>query len=151
MTPEEVEKQWEEIKKEEKAERKSRLEGIPRSLPSLLRAQKIQKKAAKAGFDWPDKNGPIDKISEELNELKEAMESGNKGDIQEEFGDLLFSMVNLARHIKVDAEQSLVSANKKFAGRFQKVEDICRERGLEMESMSLEELDQIWDEVKAIK
>jgi MazG family protein len=148
MTPEEVEKQWEEIKAEEKSERSSRLDGIPNSLPSLLRAQKLQKKAAKAGFDWPDSEGPADKISEELTELQEALASGDQEKINEEFGDLLFSMVNFARHIKTDAEQALTLANKKFIKRFQEVERICTQKSLNMEEMSLQELDELWDEVK---
>lgn len=148
LTAEEVEEQWERIKREEKAERTSVLDGIPKSLPSLMRAGKLQKKAAKVGFDWPDKQGPIEKVEEEFQELKEALNSGIQNDIDDEFGDLLFSMVNLGRHISVDADHALSMANRKFISRFQSVEKICSLRNLTMSEMSLDELDAIWDEVK---
>jgi tetrapyrrole methylase family protein / MazG family protein len=150
LTPQEVELQWEKIKQEEKSERTSVLDGIPKSLPSLMRAQKLQKKAAKVGFDWPDKEGPIEKVEEEFQELKEALNSGNQEDIDDELGDLLFSMVNLARHINSDADHSLSKANRKFIKRFQSVEKICKSKGLDMNTMELQELDAIWDEVKKL-
>ena len=148
MTAEEVEAQWQKIKAEEKSERESILEGIPRSLPSVARSQKLQKRAAKVGFDWPDSSGVIAKVKEEFQELEEALESGIEMDIEEEFGDLMFSMVNMARHLKIDADHSLNQANNKFINRFMGVESICKSRNLEMKDMTLEQLDEIWDEVK---
>lgn len=149
LTAEEVEAQWQKIKAEEKSHRESILEGIPRSMPALARSQKLQKRAAKVGFDWPDSTGVIAKVHEEFEELEEAVNLNDSTKIEEEFGDLLFSMVNLARHLKIDADHSLNMANNKFISRFTKVEKKCREKGLIIEEMSLEELDEIWDEVKA--
>lgn len=151
LTAEEVEAQWQKIKSEEKSHRESILEGIPRSMPALARSQKLQKRASKVGFDWPDSSGVLSKVHEEFKELEEALDSGNKEHIEEEFGDVLFSMVNLARHININADYSLNQANNKFIRRFMDVEKICTERSLEMDNMSLVELDQIWDEVKAKK
>jgi len=149
-TAEEVEEQWQRIKEAEKSERTSALEGIPNSLPSLMRAQKLQKRAAHVGFDWPDTEGPLEKINEELDELKEALNSGDKEHVEEEFGDMLFSMVNLARHISIDADHALSLANKKFTSRFQKVEQICKDENIDMKNSSLETLDKIWDKVKKL-
>ncbi|MCH2209454.1 MAG: nucleoside triphosphate pyrophosphohydrolase [Lentisphaerales bacterium] len=151
LTPEEVEQQWDEIKKKEKSERESILEGIPRSLPALFRAQKLQKRAAKVGFDWPDTEGPLDKISEETEELKEAISKNSKEEIELEFGDLLFSMVNLARHLNIDADHALHLSNQKFIDRFQKLEKVCKSEEKELEKMTLEEMDDIWDQVKKLK
>jgi tetrapyrrole methylase family protein / MazG family protein len=146
-----VEKQWQEIKREEKSERTSALEGIPRSLPPLYRAQKLQKRAAKVGFDWPDFNGPLEKIDEELAELKAEIKAGNQEKIEEEFGDLLFSMVNLSRHLKIDSGNALNLANRKFIDRFTSIEEIAKERNQNFESLSLEQMDTIWNEVKKRK
>ena len=148
LTPEEVEAQWDEIKKKEKAERESILEGIPRSLPALSRAQKLQKRAAKVGFDWPDTEGPLDKIAEETEELKEAIAVNSKEEIEAEFGDLLFSMVNLARHLGIDANRALHLSNQKFIDRFQKLEKVCKSEEKQLENMSLEEMDAVWDQIK---
>ena len=148
LTADEVETQWDEIKKKEKAERESILEGIPRSLPALFRAQKLQKRAAKVGFDWPDTEGPLDKISEETEELKEAIANNSKAEIEAEFGDLLFSMVNLARHLDIDADQALHVSNQKFIDRFQKLEKVCKTENKQLPNMTLEEMDEIWDQVK---
>ena len=151
LTAEEVEAQWQKIKAEEKAHRESILEGIPRSMPALARSQKLQKRAAKVGFDWPDSSGVLAKVNEEWQELEEAVSQGNKENIEEEFGDLLFSMVNLARHLDINADHSLNSANNKFIDRFKAVEKICKAKGLKMADMSLESLDEIWDQVKQKK
>ena len=149
LTADEVETQWQKIKAEEKSHRESILEGIPRSMPALARSQKLQKRAAKVGFDWPDSTGVLAKVREEFDELEEAVSSGNSKDIEEEFGDLLFSMVNLARHLNINADHSLNSSNNKFIRRFTSVEKSCKDQQKNIEEMSLEELDQIWDQVKA--
>jgi tetrapyrrole methylase family protein / MazG family protein len=150
LTPEEVEKQWDEIKKEEKQERESLLDGIPRSLPALSRAQKLQKRAAKVGFDWPNEEGPLAKIDEEIAELKEAVAIKTQQDIEEEFGDVLFSMVNLARHLKIDADHALNLSNIKFINRFQKLEKVCKAENKDIDKLSLEEMDEIWDRIKKL-
>ncbi|NQZ58090.1 MAG: nucleoside triphosphate pyrophosphohydrolase [Lentisphaeraceae bacterium] len=151
LTPEEVEAQWEKIKAEEKSERESILDGIPNSLPALMRAQKIQRKAAKVGFDWPDERGPREKISEEMAELEEAIASGDQEEVEKEFGDLLFSMVNLARHLNIDADHALNLTNRKFTERFKYVEKSCKEQDVEMKTAGLEKLDEFWDEAKALE
>ena len=151
LTPEEVEAQWEKIKAEEKAERESILDGIPNSLPALMRAQKVQRKAAKVGFDWPDDRGPREKIVEELAELEHAVQEGDKEEIEKEFGDLLFSMVNLARHLEIDADHALNLSNRKFTERFKHVEKSCRDQQIDMKSAGLEKLDEFWDEAKALE
>ncbi len=124
---------------------------IPRELPALMRAQKIQHKAAKVGFDWESVDGAIDKLYEEINELKKAMSDGGSSDIEEEFGDILFSCVNISRFLKLDSEEALTKASDKFLERFTEVERLAKERGIEMKSSSLEELDKLWDEAKKIK
>jgi MazG family protein len=149
LTSAEVLAQWEIIKAQEKTERESILDGIPRSFPGLLRAQKIQKKVAKVGFDWSDKTDVLKKVQEEFGELQEAIEQKNTANIEEEFGDLLFSMVNLARHLQLNADHSLNLANNKFSRRFKQLEKVCREKNLMLENLSLSEMDKIWDEVKA--
>lgn len=148
-TPEAVTKNWEAIKRAEKPDRVNVFDGVVRSGPALLYAQQLQKKAAKVGFDWPDATGPLDKITEEAQELREAIAGGDPDTIGLELGDLLFSVVNVARHMSLDAETALRAAAGKFRGRFEKVESLARQRGIDMESASLEQLDALWDEVKA--
>ena len=139
---------WEEIKREEKGvKHESLLDGISEGLPGLLRAEKIQKRAAKAGFDWNELPPVIAKIREELAEVEAVITDPQK--VEDEIGDLLFSVVNLARKLKVDGEVALQKATDKFSTRFRKVEAIASERGLALEKMTLTELDVIWDEVKA--
>ena len=113
-----------------------------------MRSAKIQKKAAKVGFDWEDVNGALDKVDEEVDELKSAISSGNQENMVEELGDLLFSVVNVSRFIKVDSEEALYKACDKFVSRFKKVEALAQERGIDMESASLSQLDSLWDEIK---
>ena len=142
---------WDAIKSSTKG-RKTTSESmisVPRELPALMRAAKLQKKAADVGFDWNDVSGALDKIYEEADELKAAVESGNAQAINEEFGDLLFSAVNVSRFLKIDAEESLTAASDKFLDRFSKVEAEAQSRGIDMKTASLEELDAIWNEVKA--
>jgi len=139
---------WEAIKRAEKPERVRVFDGVVRSGPSLLYAQQLQKKAAKLGFDWPDPTGPLDKIDEEAAELRHAMTSGDPDTVALELGDLLFSVVNVARHLSLDAETALRVAAGKFRTRFERVELLAAERGIDMEKAGLEQLDALWEEVK---
>ena len=148
---EKVLEQWEAIKQRvEGRKKKSSLEEISYGLPPLLRAYKIQKKAAKKGFDWKDSDGPWSKIQEELVELKEASKSLSQEEIQEELGDVLFSVVNLARHLKVDPVLALASTNEKFKRRFSYVEEKMESSGIEMKQENLEIMDKFWDEGKGL-
>ena len=141
-------KRWDEIKRAEKGDApRSALDGIPGSLPALMRAEKVQKKAAKVGFDWSETAPVVAKVREELSEVEEAGDDPVK--LEEEIGDLLFATVNLARKHKVDAEVALQGATAKFMKRFHSVEAIAADRALVLEKLSLAELDVIWDEVKA--
>jgi MazG family protein len=147
-TSSDVLKRWEEIKREEKgAHTGSLLDGVSEGLPGLLRAEKIQKRAAKVGFDWDELPPVFAKVREELAELEAAMPDPAR--VEDEVGDLLFAVVNLARKLKVDGEVALQRATDKFAARFRKLETLAKERGLSLGSMSLAEMDAIWDEVKA--
>lgn len=139
---------WEELKKVEKgqASQADAVDAVARSLPALWRAEKVQKKAAKVGFDWPDVNGALNKMGEELEEVRSAI-NGN-GDVAEELGDLLFAVVNAARFLNVDPEMALHAASDKFAARFRKVEETVVNSGRAMENVPLEELESIWDKVK---
>jgi tetrapyrrole methylase family protein/MazG family protein len=127
---------------------RSLLAGVPRYLPSLQRAQKVQGKAALAGFDWPDAGSASVKLAEEWDELQAARSAGDGEAVRQELGDLLFSVVNVARLLKVDAEEALRAAVDKFMGRFRGIEARVSDRGLKMSELSLEDLDAIWDEVK---
>ena len=152
MTADQVEGKWEEIKRRERQAKSggsaSVLDDVPLAFPALTRARKIQKRAATVGFDWPDGEGVVAKLQEEMIELKEAVASGDEEHIQEELGDVYFSLVNLSRHLKKDPETSLRRANEKFENRFRRVEKKINAKGLDMRSMSLQELEQIWQEVK---
>ena len=144
----EVLKNWEFIKQEE-GEPKSILAGVPRYLPALQRAQKVQGKAALVGFDWPEAEGAALKVEEEWKEVKEAWERGDRQALQSELGDFLFAAVNTCRLLGIDAEETLRQAVDKFFQRFCAMERKAAERGLRLEDLSLMELDGIWDEVKA--
>lgn len=141
---------WDKIKMEEKGQESytDTLNAVPKAFPALIRAAKVQKRAAKANFDWPDVYEPLLKISEELSELQEEIEKDDSAKIFEEYGDLLFAMVNVSRFLKIDSEEALQSATNKFINRFAKVEALCKERGIDMKNASLETLDSIWDEIK---
>lgn len=143
---------WDDVKLKTKGIKKQSdsMIKVPREFPALMRAQKIQQKAAKAGFDWDDKNGAIEKLFEEINELQEALSKGNKFDIEDEFGDVLFSCVNIARFIDVDSEEALTGATDKFMNRFIEVEKLAEEQGIDMKKSSIEELDILWDKAKII-
>ncbi|QQN51874.1 nucleoside triphosphate pyrophosphohydrolase [Stutzerimonas balearica] len=145
---------WEQIKAEERAEQAaapeqlSLLDDVPHALPALSRAAKLQKRAAGVGFDWPEALPVVDKLHEELNEVLEAMSENDPQAIAEEIGDLLFVVVNLARHLKVDPENALRAANGKFERRFRFIEQALRDAGRSPESCDLEELDALWDAAK---
>jgi tetrapyrrole methylase family protein/MazG family protein len=139
---------WEKLKALEKvgeAESNSILDNIPRTFPALVQAQKIQNRVAKVGFDWPDISGVIDKVTEEIGELKAAE---NTADQSAELGDLLFAVVNWGRWLDIDAEISLRDANLRFEHRFREIENLARERGLDLSSADLETLDALWEEAK---
>ncbi|MGB8356590.1 MAG: nucleoside triphosphate pyrophosphohydrolase, partial [Chthoniobacteraceae bacterium] len=143
-------KQWDEIKREEKgAKHTSVLDGISKALPALMRAEKVQKKAARVGFDWDEMEPVIAKIREEIVEVEEAIAGGQASALEDEIGDLLFSVVNLARKTKIDPEISLHGATGKFTRRFQKLESLLKERGTTFQELNLEQLDAVWDEVKS--
>lgn len=124
-------------------------EHIPSSLPPLEEAYEIQKKLKKVGFDWPDADGVIAKIKEELRETEEAIEENDIDHIEEEIGDLLFSIVNLARFLKIRPNTAMMRANRKVRSRFQSLFDICHERGIPLDKEHVEEMNDVWDEIKA--
>jgi MazG family protein len=149
-TSDEVLVRWEEIKRQERGVdpgEESALDGVCHGLPALQYAAKIQKRAAKVGFDWDSAAPVLEKIREELAEVEASMAAGGAG-LEEELGDLLFAVVNLARKLKLDGEVALTAATRKFARRFRAVETMARSRGIAMPESSLETLDQLWDEVK---
>ncbi len=149
-TSEQVLENWDVIKKRTK-QQKSQTESmnsIPREFPALMRADKVQKKASKVGFDWDSVDGAFDKVSEELLELKQAYKEGNQDNIHEELGDLLFSVVNVSRFVKVDSEEALTNSTDKFIDRFSKVEKMADEQGLDMKNTDLATLDKLWDLAK---
>jgi MazG family protein len=141
-------KQWEKIKREEKGGGAGVLDGVSTSLPALLRGQNLQKKAARVGFDWPEVEPVYEKLTEEIAEIREAVFQNDPAAIEAEIGDLLFSAVNLARKLGVDAETALSGANKRFLSRFRHIEKTLRADGREVEGASLEELDRIWEQSK---
>lgn len=136
---------WEKLKAEEKKHRKSAMDGISKSQSALMSAQKISKKAVKQGFEWPDENSLYDCIMSEFEEFKEAKKEHNREYMEEEFGDILFAVVNLARWNKIDAEQALLKANKKFINRFRKMEELADKP---LTEYSIEEYDRLWKTAK---
>ncbi|MGF9762644.1 nucleoside triphosphate pyrophosphohydrolase [Microvirga sp. 0TCS3.31] len=166
LSPKEVKRLWDSIKAEEKAERKAErarmglapetdeagfIGGIPTALPALTRAQKLTAKAAKVGFDWPDAAQVVNKIHEELDEVKEAASSKNRDRIEDEIGDLLFSVTNLARHFEIDPERALRRTNAKFERRFRAVEQALGEQGRSLDEASLEEMERHWVAAKIVE
>lgn len=142
---------WQEIKKEEqkgKPELESILDKAPKNLTTLSRAQKLQKLAAKVGFDWADINDVFKKLDEELNELKTAIANGDKDEISDELGDMLFVMANIARHTKTDADEALRGTNRKFVKRFNYIEKTLSENGKDIKDASLDEMESLWQEAK---
>lgn len=146
---EDVKKNWEQIKLKEG--KQSVLSGVPKSLPAVVKAMRIQEKAKQVGFEWENKEQVWDKIIEEQEELKEAVHSGNQQHIEEEIGDLLFSIINYSRFLKVDAEQALSVTNNKFVYRFMEMEKMANEKNLSLNDMSLSEMDDLWNTIKTKK
>ena len=147
-TADAVKMNWERIKKKEKTDRLSVLEGIPRALPGLIHAQRTQEKAASVGFDWPDHKPVLAKLEEEEREFHEALATGDNSLIREEIGDLLFTLVNLARKLHIDAEAALKDTTRKFRKRFNYIEEHYHRKGEDIHEASLEELDALWDLAK---
>ena len=145
---EDVKRNWEQIKLKEG--KKSVLEGVPRSLPAMVKANRIQDKVAGVGFDWEKPEQVFEKVEEELAELKSEIARGDKNAIESEFGDVLFSMINYARFIKVNPENALERTNKKFIKRFQYLESKAKELKKSLKDMTLSEMDVFWEEAKSI-
>ena len=145
---EEVKRNWEQIKLKE-GKRTSILGGVPKGLPSMVKAMRLQEKAKQVGFEWNTKEEVWEKIIEEEQELLKAVESGNKKDIEEETGDLFFSLINYARFLQVDAENALELTNKKFIKRFTAMEKIAAENGQNLADMTLVEMDTMWNQIKS--
>ncbi len=145
---EEVKQNWEKLKLKEG--KKSVLEGVPKSLPAVVKANRIQDKVAGVGFDWEEPHQVWEKVQEELDELNEEIEKGNQENIEKEFGDVLFSMINYARFINVNPENALEKTNKKFINRFQYLEEAAKKAGKDLSDMSLTEMDVFWNESKKL-
>lgn len=145
ISVEQVKENWENLKLKEG--RKSILGGVPKSLPAMVKAYRIQDKAAHVGFQWDDVKGVLDKLEEEIGELKTSIQHSQQHEIEEEMGDVLFSMINLARYIKVDPELALQRTNQKFIKRFQYIEDHADKP---LSEMTLEEMDRLWNEAKKL-
>ena len=139
---EEVKQNWEQLKLKEG--NKSVLAGVPNSMPSMIKASRMQDKAAQVGFDWPQKEQVWEKVGEELNEFKDA--HGSKK--EEEFGDLIFSLINYARWLKINPDDALEATNKKFKYRFESIEQYAKENSIKMEEMTLSEMDEVWEQAK---
>ena len=151
-TPEDVKQRWDEIKAQEKTGQgiaaKSMLDGVPRNLPALVEAEKISKKAAAVGFEWPDVSGVLDKLQEEAAELARARASGDQEHVAAEIGDLLFTLVNLARFLNVDPEQALRNTNSRFRKRFASIESEIDAAGEQLDQVPLERLEELWQQAK---
>lgn len=143
-----VEISWEQIKLKEKGGNKTVLEGVPSALPSIVKAYRIQDKARNSGFDWNQRHDVWTKVKEELGELEDEIENMNEENIEAEFGDLIFSIINAARLYKVNPDNALERTNKKFIYRFNYMEQIVQAKGLQLNQLSLEEMEEIWQEAK---
>ncbi|MGQ9778397.1 MAG: nucleoside triphosphate pyrophosphohydrolase [Bacillota bacterium] len=151
---EEVLVNWERLKENEYGEeRASALAGVPIGLPALMRAQKLQAKAAKVGFDWPDLSGALAKLEEELREFRAVLAEAepNRNRLADEFGDLLFALVNVARFLSIDAEEALRQTTEKFCRRFHYIEEVAKARGRRLPEMELAEMDELWEEAKKME
>ncbi|MFL5809955.1 MAG: nucleoside triphosphate pyrophosphohydrolase [Flavisolibacter sp.] len=144
-----VKRNWEKLKIREG--KKSVLSGVPKTMPALVKAMRLQEKAKQVGFEWENKEQVWEKVVEEENELKEAIEGGDKRQIEEEFGDLVFSLVNFARFLNIDAENAVEVTNKKFTSRFTQMEEKAMASGKDLNTMSLQEMDAIWNQIKRHK
>ena len=147
-SPEDVLKQWEVLKKKEGKLRESILEGVPKAMSSLLRAHRLQKRAAQVGFDWEKIEDVLLKVDEEMNELKEALKTKDRVEMEEELGDILFMLVNLSRFISVNPEDALRRTISKFIHRFRYIEMNAAEQDKKLSDMTLAEMDKLWDEAK---
>ncbi len=145
---EEVKQNWEQLKLKEG--KKSVLEGVPNSLPAMIKANRVQDKVAGVGFDWEKPEQVWEKVQEELSELNQEIENGTQASIESEFGDVLFSMINYARFIKVNPENALERTNKKFISRFQYLEEASKKAGKSLKEMTLAEMDVYWNEAKKL-
>ncbi len=145
---EDVKRNWEQLKLKEGKGKKSVLEGVPKSLPAMVKATRIQEKAKQVGFEWDNKEDVWKKVEEEMAELHEAIAEGDTPHIEEEFGDVLFSLINYARFLNIDAEGVLEKTNVKFINRFQQMESLAKEKEKNLADMSLAEMDELWNEVK---
>jgi len=143
---EDVKKNWEKLKLKEG--KKSVISGVPQSLPATVKAMRLQEKAKQVGFEWDNKEQVWEKVDEEIAELKSAIVDGDQAKIEEEFGDVVFSMVNYARFLQVDAENALERTNKKFIRRFTEMEQLALQHGKDLHSMTLQEMDAIWNSIK---
>lgn len=150
-TPEEVKANWEKLKEKEKDGNKTVLGGVPRALPAMIKAARIQEKAANVGFDWEKREHVWDKVKEETEEVETEIESKNKKRLEEEFGDLLFAVINAARLYGVDPENALEHTNRKFIDRFNYIEEGAKAQGRHVSELSLEEMDAFWDDYKKNK
>jgi XTP/dITP diphosphohydrolase len=146
---EDVKRNWEKLKLKEG--KKSVLSGVPKTLPSLVKAMRLQEKAKQVGFEWENREQVWEKVEEEIAELKEAINEKDQRKVEEEFGDVLFSLVNFARFLSIDAENSLEITNKKFINRFTQMEQAALSKGRNLNEMTLEEMDSIWNEIKQHK
>lgn len=146
----EVLSNWDDIKRKSKGQKTqgSSMLKVPKELPALMRSQKIQSKAKKAGFDWDDMSGAFDALDSEIKELKKAIELKDADSIEDEFGDVLFSCVNVARFLGVDSEEALTRSNNKFIARFVEVEKLAQEKGINMKETPIDELDELWKQAK---
>lgn len=140
---------WEKLKNDERAaQNESLLSGVPQALPALLKAMRLTEKASRVGFDWEKAEDAVLKLEEETVELRDALASGNQEHIEEELGDVLFTLANIARKLGVNAEEALQATNRKFTRRFQRIEEIVRKDSRRFEDVTLEEMDAMWEEVK---
>lgn len=146
---EDVKKNWEKLKLKEG--KKSVIEGVPKSLPATVKAMRLQEKAKQVGFEWDNKEQVWEKVEEEMSELKYAIENNNQSQVEEELGDVFFSLINYARFLQVDAENALERTNKKFIYRFTKMEQQALQQGKSLSEMTLEEMDAIWNDIKKAK
>lgn len=149
-TSDQVLKNWDALKKKEKKQESftDTLNSVPKAFPALMRSQKVQKRAARAGFDFDNISDVYDKVAEEMVELSDADTLNDSKKVFEEYGDLLFSVVNLARFLNIDAEEALAASTDKFISRFEKVEQLAIERGIDMPNTPITELDKLWDQAK---
>ena len=149
ITRQTVLENWEQIKLKEKGGNKTVLGGVPSALPALIKANRIQEKVRNVGFDWEDASQVWEKVEEEMTEVREEINKGDKDATEAEFGDLLFAVVNAARLYGVNPENALERTNKKFIARFNYLEQACKDRGLNLKEMTLQQMDEIWNEAKA--